>query len=106
MRRVISYILIAFMLCAGVAWAADRHAEAFFGHGTGWSLNTDSQSVTDYGADTTEHCCHSVAHYLGFPMAEFATAFFRENHIPVFDNDAYLSLVLPPLTQPPIDRVS
>jgi hypothetical protein len=38
MRRAISWCLIASMLCAGVAWAADRHAEAFFGHGEDWLL--------------------------------------------------------------------
>lgn len=102
MRRVISYFLIASTLCAGVAWSADRHIEAFFGHGTAWSQVADGHTDTGNGADTCDHSCHGSAHYIGFPMAESVMAFFRENHDAVLDDDSYLSLHLPPLTQPPI----
>ena len=56
---------------------------------------------TGNDTDTCDHCCHGSAHYVGFPMAESVMTFFRETHDAVLDDDAYLSLDLPPLTQPP-----
>jgi len=102
MRRVITYCLIVSMVCAGVAWAADRHAEAFFGHGAEWMQSAEGHLDTGNDTDTCDHCCHGSAHYAGLPMAESATTCFRNNHNPASDDDSYLSLVLPPLTQPPI----
>ena len=90
------------MVCAGVAWAADTHAEAFFGHGAEWMQGADGHLDTGNGADTCDHCCHGSAHYVGFPMAESATTGYRENHNSAFVDDSYLSLALTPPTQPPI----
>jgi len=60
-------MLIVSVLFAGFAWAADSHAEAFFGH--------DSELSAAYGAAgegapaerACDHCCHGAAHLTGLP---------------------------------------
>lgn len=101
MRRLISQCLIISILYAGVAWAADTHAEAYFGHGAEWSQGADNQPDTGNGVDTCDHCCHGSAHYVGFPIAESVMTCDRKIQKALRNTNTHHSLILSPPTQPP-----
>lgn len=102
MRRLIARCLIFSLLFANLAWAADVHAEAFFGHEAGWSQDADHSPDTGPAADTCDHCCHGGAHYTGMPAesAGMIGVVAAQAADPCID--PYLSFAVPPPTEPPI----
>jgi len=60
-------MLIVSVLFAGFAWAADSHAEAFFGHDSELSV-VDTAGGNNAPAEAgCDHCCHGAAHLTGLP---------------------------------------
>ncbi len=102
MRRLIAHCLIVSLLFSVLAWSADMHAEAFFGHEAEWSQVADSQHDTTNAAETCDHCCHSGAHFLGFPITTSVLTDFGRQPVSRHREAAHLSLALPPPTEPPI----
>jgi len=67
MRRFLTRMLIVSVLFAGLAWAADSHAEAFFGHDSELSAAHGAGDGTALAERACDHCCHGAAHLTGLP---------------------------------------
>ncbi len=101
MRRFIAQLLALSILFAGVAWAADAHAEAFFGHDTNLpSLSDDLPN--DFSDDgPCDHCCHGTAHYLGLLLIPSAMVAATDSCVTVLPIVSYHSRVNAPPSRPP-----
>jgi|GEM_PF-1407415 len=101
MRRFIAQLLALSILFAGVAWAADAHAEAFFGH----DINVPSLGgdlPDDFSDDgSCDHCCHGTAHYLGLLLTSSAVVADTDGRVTVLPVVSYHSRANAPPTQPP-----
>lgn len=102
MRRLVAQCLIVSLLFAGVAWSADIHAEAYFGHEAGWSQSLDQTPDTGPAADTCDHCCHGTAHYTGLLAGASVLMAPATQAAAVHGDDAHRSFALPPPIEPPI----
>jgi len=101
MRKLISTLLIVTTLFANLSWAADTHAEAWFGHGAvcaaDWTL--DNEGTGNTGA--CDHCCHGFFHIVGFTeQPVFAVPAADAAAIALFSY-RYRSYSQLPLTPPP-----
>jgi len=65
MVKFISTLLLVSTLFANLAWAADAHAEAYLGHGSGWSQDKSPAPGGNGNSDGCDHCCHGLAHLTG-----------------------------------------
>jgi len=101
MRRIIANCLIVSLLFGGVAWAADMHAEAFFGHGASWSRQGGDQPAAHDGVKICDHCCHGSAHHVAFPVEPPMTVCARGTLTASSAARRHASLILEPPTQPP-----
>lgn len=65
MRKIVSTLLLVTTLFANLSWAADTHAEAYFGHGTEWSQDKFPVPDGHGNCDDCDCCCHGVVHLMG-----------------------------------------
>jgi hypothetical protein len=65
MNRLIIKVLICTVLFMNIAWAADSHEQAFFGHAE--EAVHDAQTHPDHDSDhaQSDHCCHGTVHLTG-----------------------------------------
>ncbi len=92
-------MFLVLTLCLGsLGWAMDSHEEAVLGQASCIMHGGDVPADADHGCD---HCCHGVAHLVGFPLAmtELVMPPRTAQRLPA----AFIlhSRTTPPLLQPP-----
>jgi len=66
MRKIILTLLLFSTLSANFSWAADTHVESFFGLHSELNQQESSSHDEHEGSGDDDHCCHGLAHLLGF----------------------------------------
>jgi hypothetical protein len=69
MKCFIAKTLIFTMLFVNLAWAADSHEQAFFGHAEEIMHGTDIHAQHDSDHAQSDHCCHGAVHLTGLAHA-------------------------------------
>jgi hypothetical protein len=86
MKRLIIKVLICTVLFMNIAWAADRHAQAFFGHAEETMHDTQIHPEHDSERAQSDHCCHGSVHLTG--LASPTAHLFHD-----FDNSGILQTI-------------
>ncbi|MGD8939085.1 MAG: hypothetical protein PVJ72_06880 [Gammaproteobacteria bacterium] len=76
MKRLIIKVLIFTVLFVNIAWAADSHEQAFFGHAEETMHDTQIHPEHDSEHAQSDHCCHGAVHLTG--LANSTTHLFHD----------------------------
>jgi hypothetical protein len=104
MKRFIIQVLICTVLFVNIAWAADSHEQAFFGHAEEIMHGAEIHVQHDSDHAQSDHCCHGAVHLTG--LAHSVVDFFHAlvNDSVLHDINSHKSNFSSPPTHIPILR--